>query len=68
VGSKVFCGIDWAERQHDVAVVDEQGKLIAKRRISDGLAGFTELVELRPPPGTTRRIRSRSPSGAAAGQ
>jgi len=46
VGLKVFCGIDWAERHHDVAVVDEQGRLVAKRRISDDLAGFTELVEL----------------------
>ncbi len=46
VDLKVFCGIDCAERHHDVAVVDEEGKLVAKRRIGDGLAGFNELVEM----------------------
>jgi hypothetical protein len=24
----VTCGIDWAERHHDVALVDEQGQLV----------------------------------------
>jgi transposase len=42
----VFCGIDWAEDHHDVALVDADGKLIAKRRISDDAAGFTLLLEL----------------------
>jgi len=42
----VFCGIDWAEDHHDVALVDVDGKLIAKRRISDDAAGFTLLLEL----------------------
>jgi hypothetical protein len=27
---KVFCGIDWAENHHDVALVDERGQLVAK--------------------------------------
>jgi transposase len=43
---KVYCGIDWAESQHDVAVVDEFGQQLTKRRISDDLAGFTALAEL----------------------
>jgi len=43
---RVFCGIDWAEDHHDVALVDVDGKLIAKRRISDDAAGFTLLLEL----------------------
>jgi transposase len=42
----VFCGIDWAEDHHDVALVDVDGKLIAKRRISDDAAGFALLLEL----------------------
>jgi transposase len=42
----VFCGIDWAEDHHDVALVDVDGKLVAKRRISDDAAGFTRLLEL----------------------
>jgi hypothetical protein len=34
MGGKIvtmFCGIDWAENHHDVAVVDAQGSLVAKR-------------------------------------
>jgi transposase len=42
----VFCGIDWAEDHHDVALVDADGTLIAKRRISDDAAGFTVLLQL----------------------
>jgi transposase len=42
----VTCGIDWAERHHDVALVDAEGQLVAKRRISDDVAGFAMLSEL----------------------
>lgn len=42
----VYCGIDWAEAHHDVAIVDADGQLIAKRRISDDTAGFTQLLQL----------------------
>lgn len=43
----VFCGIDWAEGYHDIALVDEDGTLVAKRRIDeslDGLAEFTAML------------------------
>jgi transposase len=40
------CGIDWAEAHHDAALVDEDGKVIARQRITADLNGFTELVEL----------------------
>src|SRR6202008_3627912 len=40
----VTCGIDWSERHHDVALVDANGKLVAKRRINDSVEGFTVLV------------------------
>jgi transposase len=43
---EVFCGIDWAEAHHDVALVDGEGTLIAKRRISDDAAGFAALIML----------------------
>ena len=43
---KVFCGIDWAEDHHDVALVDTDGNIVGKRRISDDAAGFTLLVQL----------------------
>lgn len=42
----ITCGIDWAENHHDVAVVDGAGKLVVKRRISDDVAGYRQLLEL----------------------
>jgi transposase len=42
----VFCGIDWAEDHHDIALVDRDGKLLARRRISDDAAGLTQLLAL----------------------
>lgn len=42
----VYCGIDWAEHHHDVAVVDADGAVLAQRRISDDVAGFTALTEI----------------------
>ena len=43
---EIFCGIDWAERHHDIAVVDQTGRLLGRRRISDDLAGFSDLTAL----------------------
>jgi hypothetical protein len=34
----IFYGIDWAERHHDVAVVDETGRVLITTRIGDDLA------------------------------
>ncbi|KAF0835913.1 IS110 family transposase [Nocardia caishijiensis] len=48
-----YCGIDWAEGHHDVAVVDQDGTLIAKKRIGDDPAGFTALTELLTAAGDT---------------
>ena len=42
----MYCGIDWAEKHHDVALVDAEGKLVAKRRIADSAAGFAELTAM----------------------
>jgi hypothetical protein len=42
----VFCGIDWAEDHHDIAVVDLHGQLLARRRISDDAAGLAALLGL----------------------
>lgn len=42
----MYCGIDWSERHHDIAVVDEHGRLVAKGRIGDDTDGFTTLVEM----------------------
>lgn len=26
----IFCGIDWSERHHDVALVDGEGRVLAR--------------------------------------
>lgn len=41
-----WCGIDWAEHHHDIAIVDESGGLVSKIRIEDTAAGFTRLMDL----------------------
>jgi len=43
---EVFCGIDWAEDHHDIALADRDGQLLARRRISDDATGLALLVEL----------------------
>lgn len=43
---RMWCGIDWAERHHDVAIIDEIGKVRARVRIGDDAAGFSHLLEL----------------------
>lgn len=42
----VTCGIDWAQDHHDIAIVDADGRLIAKRRIPESVAGFTDLTAM----------------------
>lgn len=43
---RITCGIDWAEAHHDVAVLDEAGKVLGRRRIDTGVTGFSELLAL----------------------
>ncbi|MFE5828608.1 transposase, partial [Streptomyces erythrochromogenes] len=40
----VFCGVDWAEDHHDIALVDAGGQQVAKVRIGDDAAGFAQLM------------------------
>ena len=40
------CGIDWSEAQHDVAIVDDQARIVARARVTDDAAGFGQLLEL----------------------
>ena len=42
----VFCGVDWAEDHHDIALTDRDGQLLARRRISDDAAGLAALLSL----------------------
>jgi transposase len=42
----VYCGIGWAEDHHDISLVDQDGQLLARRRISDDAAGLAGLLAL----------------------
>ena len=46
MSTQVFCGIDWAEDHHDVALVGRDGQLLARRRISDDAAGLAAVLSL----------------------
>jgi hypothetical protein len=49
----LYCGIDWAEAHHDVAVVDDTGKVVARERVGVDAAGFVRLLELLADAGDT---------------
>ena len=42
----LFVGNDWAEDHHDVEIVDERGRRLARRRLPEGLDGITRLHAL----------------------
>ena len=42
----LFIGDDWAEVHHDIEIEDEAGRVLARRRLPEGLAGITMLHEL----------------------
>ena len=42
----LFCGIDWATAHHDVAVVDDDGRVVARARVGNDAAGFAQLLTL----------------------
>ena len=42
----LYCGIDWATAHHDVAVVDDDGRVVARGRLSNDAAGFAQLLTL----------------------
>jgi hypothetical protein len=42
----LFIGDDWAEAHHDIEIEDETGRMLARRRLPEGLAGITRLHEL----------------------
>jgi transposase len=43
---RLFVGDDWAEDHHDVEVMDEAGKALARRRLPEGAAGIAQLHAL----------------------
>ncbi len=42
----IYCGIDWAEDHHDIALAGRDGQLLARRRISGNAAGLAALLGL----------------------
>jgi transposase len=42
----LFLGVDWGEAHHDLCLLDQDGRVVATRRIADGLAGAGELHAL----------------------
>ncbi|HYS33239.1 MAG TPA: IS110 family transposase [Streptosporangiaceae bacterium] len=43
---RLFVGDDWAEDHHDVELMDQAGRVLARRRLPEGAAGMGRLHEL----------------------
>ena len=43
---RLFAGDDWAEDHHDIEVMDGAGRVLAKRRLPEGMAGMAQLHAL----------------------
>jgi transposase len=43
---RVFVGDDWAEDHHDVELMDEAGRVLARKRLPEGVAGMARLHAL----------------------
>jgi transposase len=42
----LFVGDDWAEGHHDIEIVDDDGEVLVRRRLPEGLEGVTRLHSL----------------------
>jgi len=43
---RLLVGDDWAQDHHDIEVMDEAGRVLARRRVPEGVAGIGQLHEL----------------------
>jgi len=43
---QLFVGVDWAEDHHDVCVMDTDGQVRSKGRVSNDLAGIAKIHDL----------------------
>lgn len=50
---KLYCGVDWAEAHHDVAIVDADGRVVVRTRVSNDAAGFARMLEVLAEAGDT---------------
>jgi hypothetical protein len=70
----LYCGIDWATAHHDVAVVDADGRVVARGRVGNDAAAFAQVVDVvgrgrrqpRAPDPGGHRNRSRVVGGCPA--
>ena len=44
--AQLFVGDDWAEDHHDIEIANEDGRVLARRRLPEGIAGIATLHEL----------------------
>lgn len=51
---KLYCGIDWAEAHQDLAIVDQDGRVVARARVGNDAAGFAQLLSILAEAGDTR--------------
>jgi hypothetical protein len=47
----LYCGIDWATDHHDVAVVDDDGRVVARGQVGDDAAGSPIFAGRKPSAG-----------------
>ena len=50
----LYCGIDWATEHHDIAVIDDDGHVVARGRVGNDAAGFAQLLTLLAQAGDSR--------------
>jgi transposase len=43
---RLFAGDDWAEDHHDVELMDQAGRVLARARLPEGIAGITRFHQL----------------------
>jgi len=49
----LFCGIDWGESRHDVAIINPEGAVVSRGKITADAAGFAQLLDLLAEAGDT---------------
>ena len=42
----LYCGLDWATAHHDIVVINDNGKVVARGRVGNDAAGFAALLTL----------------------
>ena len=56
---RLFVGDDWAEDHHDIEVMDEAGKVLAKKRLPEGVAGMAAAARADRPVAWARTRTAR---------